>query len=162
MFDVFGHYTVLRKVTGKVQQHTLYTLRSLSLQLPCVVTYTSNSEWAWTVAFEVVVCLMDKCDAVKNQAFYLVLTNDQKARVALQFMSPRMPVLCNVIVGFTQVSSNDPGLAAIKSVVKDECWPVVMESDSLPPIDWYRTVPCNSHTGIRARNKITPSFIMAR
>ena len=111
---------------------------SFFVQVPLAVTHSTSSEWTCMCALESAVCMLAKAKAVKDGRFYLVLTQDLKARVALQLMSPRFPVLCNVIVGLTCFPGTDQGLAQVKTMVKDHAWPTLLEADALPPVDWDR------------------------
>lgn len=79
---------------------------------------------------------------LKDQTFYLLVTNDNRARIAMQAMSPRMPVQCNVVVGYSHIPCTEAGMGLMRSHVKDEAWPTVVEADSLTPVDWNRIQPC--------------------
>ena len=107
------------------------------MQLPLAVTYLNDiSDWTWTTTFETIVCLLYATKTLKENSFLLLLTTDERARLAAQLMSPRCPEVLNVVVGYEDLSTGDQGMDTLKKMVKKEAWPAVLDADVLPPLDW--------------------------
>ena len=106
---------------------------------------TCRSSLFRELPFEVAVWLLESMGKLKDRGFYFVATYDETAVLAAQFLSPRMPVSCNVVVGFTTITDSKPHQDKMNNWITENVKPNVIEMDSLPPVDWNQTPGC-SHT----------------
>ena len=65
------------------------------------------------------------------------MTGDSEARLACQFTSVRFPVALNVVVGYNRLGEDQNAMILLDKYVNDNVGPVVLQVDSLQPIDWY-------------------------
>ena len=111
--------------------------RSLLPQLPSVVTTYPREHWSREIPFHIAVCCLELFGELQKGAFYLVLSYDESGKLASEFLTSRLPVPGNVILGFTHVGDELGVMTNIKTWLRNAVSPNIMESDGLPLINWH-------------------------
>ena len=109
-------------------------------QFPGQIT-VSRSDFVWLLPVEIAGWFLRRTPADALRPWVLVLSPDEKGRLAAGLLSRGPFAPCNVTFGITTLRGGDDEKAQMDAIALEGVYPMITETDGLVPITWNRAIP---------------------
>ena len=109
-------------------------------QFPGQIT-VSRSDFVWLLPVEIAGWFLRRTPAEALRPWVLVLSSDDKGRLAAGLLSRGPFTPCNVKFGITMLRGRNDEKAKLDVIALEGVYPMITETDGLVPITWNRAIP---------------------